>query len=138
MARGLNKVFLIGNCTKDPDAKFMPDGKAVTNIGLATNEEWKNKAGEKQSRVEFHNLTFYGKLAEIAGQYLVKGAPIFVEGAIRTEKWQDKEGKDRYTTKIIVSEMTMLGRGKEGAEEPKEGVAADAGPVDDPFDDIPF
>lgn len=110
MARGVNKVILVGNLGKDPEVRYMPSGGAVANTTLATSESWKDKqSGETQERTEWHNLTFYGKVAEIAGEYLKKGSQIYVEGSIRTEKWQDKEGKDRYTTKIIVSEMQMLG-----------------------------
>lgn len=110
MARGVNKVILVGNLGKDPEVRFMPSGGAVANATLATSESWKDKqSGETQERTEWHNLTFYGKVAEIAGEYLKKGSQIYVEGSIRTEKWQDKEGKDRFTTKIIVSDMQMLG-----------------------------
>lgn len=110
MARGVNKVILVGNLGKDPEVRYMPSGGAVANTTLATSESWKDKqTGETQERTEWHNLTFYGKVAEIAGEYLKKGSQIYVEGSIRTEKWQDKEGKDRYTTKIIVSDMQMLG-----------------------------
>ncbi len=117
MARGVNKVILVGNLGKDPEVRYMPSGGAVANTTLATSESWKDKqSGETQERTEWHNLTFYGKVAEIAGEYLKKGSQIYVEGSIRTEKWQDKEGKDRYTTKIIVSDMQMLGsRGGAGA-----------------------
>ena len=117
MARGVNKVILVGNLGKDPEVRYMPSGGAVANTTLATSESWKDKqSGETQERTEWHNLTFYGKVAEIAGEYLKKGSQIYVEGSIRTEKWQDKEGKDRYTTKIIVSDMQMLGsRGGSGA-----------------------
>ena len=110
MARGVNKVILVGNLGKDPEVRYMPSGGAVANTTLATSESWKDKqSGETQERTEWHNLTFYGKVAEIAGEYLKKGSQIYVEGSIRTEKWQDKEGKDRFTTKIIVSDMQMLG-----------------------------
>lgn len=110
MARGVNKVILVGNLGKDPEVRYMPSGGAVANATLATSESWKDKqSGETQERTEWHNLTFYGKVAEIAGEYLKKGSQIYVEGSIRTEKWQDKEGKDRFTTKIIVNEMQMLG-----------------------------
>ena len=117
MVRGVNKVILVGNLGKDPEVRYMPSGGAVANATLATSESWKDKqSGETQERTEWHNLTFYGKVAEIAGEYLKKGSQIYVEGSIRTEKWQDKEGKDRFTTKIIVSEMQMLGsRGGAGS-----------------------
>lgn len=109
MARGVNKVILVGNLGKDPEVRYMPSGGAVANITLATQEQWKDKGGEKQERTEWHNVVFYNKLAEIAGEYLRKGSQVYVEGSIRTRKWQDKEGKDRYTTEIIASEMQMLG-----------------------------
>src|ERR1035437_1875956 len=105
----VNKVILIGRLGKDPETRYMPNGEAVTNATLATSENWKDKSGVKQEKTEWHNLTFYRKLAEIAGEYLKKGSTIYVEGKLQTRKWQDKEGKDRYTTDIIVNEMTMLG-----------------------------
>ena len=105
----VNKVILIGRLGKDPETRYMPNGEAVTNATLATSENWKDKSGVKQEKTEWHNLTFYRKLAEIAGEYLKKGSMIYVEGKLQTRKWQDKEGKDRYTTDIIVNEMTMLG-----------------------------
>jgi single-strand DNA-binding protein len=109
----VNKVILIGRLGKDPETRYMTSGEAVTNVTLATSENYKDKSGEKQERTEWHNLVFYRRLAEIAGEYLKKGSMIYVEGRIQTRKWQDKEGKDRYTTEIIVNEMTMLG-GKSG------------------------
>ncbi len=105
----VNKVILIGRLGKDPETRYMPNGEAVTNATLATSENWKDKSGVKQEKTEWHNLTFYRKLAEIAGEYLKKGSMIYVEGKLQTRKWQDKEGKDRYTTDIIVNEMNMLG-----------------------------
>jgi single-strand DNA-binding protein len=105
----VNKVILIGRLGKDPETRYMPNGEAVTNATLATSENWKDKSGVKQEKTEWHNLTFYRKLAEIAGEYLKKGSMIYVEGKLQTRKWQDKEGKDRYTTDIVVNEMTMLG-----------------------------
>jgi single-strand DNA-binding protein len=105
----VNKVILIGRLGKDPETRYMPNGEAVTNATLATSENWKDKSGVKQEKTEWHNLTFYRKLAEIAGEYLKKGSMIYVEGKLQTRKWQDKEGKDRYTTDIIVNDMTMLG-----------------------------
>ena len=109
----VNKAILIGRLGKDPETRFMTNGEAVTNVSLATSENYKDKSGEKQERTEWHNLVFYRRLAEIAGEYLKKGSMIYVEGRIQTRKWQDKEGKDRYTTEIVVNEMTMLG-GKSG------------------------
>src|SRR5512139_104515 len=112
----VNKVILLGRLGKDPETRYMTNGDAVTNATLATSENWKDKSGEKQERTEWHNLTFYKKLAEIAGLYLKKGALIYVEGKIQTRKWQDKEGKDRYTTEIIVNELQMLGGKTEQAD----------------------
>jgi single-strand DNA-binding protein len=105
----VNKVILIGRLGKDPETRYMPNGEAVTNATLATSENWKDKSGVKQEKTEWHNLTFYRRLAEVAGEYLKKGSMIYVEGKLQTRKWQDKEGKDRYTTEILVNEMTMLG-----------------------------
>jgi single-strand DNA-binding protein len=105
----VNKVILIGRLGKDPETRYMPNGEAVTNATLATSENWKDKSGVKQEKTEWHNLVFYRRLAEVAGEYLKKGSMIYVEGKLQTRKWQDKEGKDRYTTDIIVNEMTMLG-----------------------------
>lgn len=116
MARGVNKVILIGNCGNDPETRYMPNGGAVTNISIATSESWKDKtSGQMQERTEWHRCVFYQRLAEIAGEYLKKGSKVYVEGSLRTRKWQGQDGQDRYTTEIIVSEMQMLdGRG-EGA-----------------------
>jgi single-strand DNA-binding protein len=109
MARGVNKVILIGNLGKDPETRYFPSGDAVTNATLATTESWKDKqSGETKEATEWHNLVFPGKLAEIAGKYLKKGSKVYVEGSLRTRKWQDKEGKDRYTTEIRVQDMQML------------------------------
>ena len=105
----VNKVILVGRLGKDPETRYMTNGEAVTNATLATSENWKDKSREKQEKTEWHNLIFYRRLAEIAGEYLKKGALIYVEGKLATRKWQDKEGKDRYTTEIIVNEMQMLG-----------------------------
>ncbi|MDZ4200625.1 MAG: single-stranded DNA-binding protein [Gallionella sp.] len=106
----VNKVILVGRLGKDPETRYMTSGEAVTNVTLATSENWKDKSGEKQEKTEWHNLVFYRRLAEVAGEYLKKGSQIYVEGKIQTRKWQDKEtGKDRYTTEIIVNEMQMLG-----------------------------
>ncbi|MFZ5503293.1 MAG: single-stranded DNA-binding protein [Pseudomonadota bacterium] len=147
----VNKAILIGRLGKDPETRYMTSGEAVTNVTLATSENWKDKSGEKQERTEWHNLVFYRRLAEIAGEYLKKGSQIYVEGRIQTRKWQDKEGKDRYTTEIVVNEMTMLG-GKQsggGSFEVVEKPAANRGeesaksaPAKGGFDnfddDIPF
>jgi len=153
----VNKVILVGRLGKDPETRYMTNGEAVTNATLATSENWKDKAGEKQEKTEWHNLVFYRRLAEIAGEYLKKGAQIYVEGRIQTRKWQDKEtGKDRYTTEIIVNEMKMLGS-KTGsgsfevvenqssaparstpAAKPAAAAPAGKGNFDNFDDDIPF
>jgi single-strand DNA-binding protein len=104
----VNKVILVGRLGKDPETRYMTNGEAVTNVTLATSENWKDKSGEKQEKTEWHNLTFYRRLAEIAGEYLKKGSMIYVEGKLATRKWQDKEGVDRYTTEVIAGEMKML------------------------------
>ena len=156
MARGINKVILVGNLGKDPETRYMPSGSAVTNLTLATSESWKDKqSGEQQERTEWHKIAMFGRLAEIAAEYLRKGSQVYIEGKLRTRKWQDKEGKDRYTTEIVADEMQMLG-GKGGGA--GAGVAAgagaaagmgagsgggraavnDSGPPGDFDDDIPF
>ena len=109
----VNKAILIGHLGKDPEVRYMPSGEAVANVTLATSETWKDKSGVKQEKTEWHNIVFFKRLAEIVGEYLKKGSLIYVEGRITTEKWTDKEGKDRYTTKIVANEMKMLG-GKSG------------------------
>ena len=120
MARGVNKVILVGNLGKDPEVRYSPNGGAVANITIATSESWKDKtSGEKQEKTEWHRIVFFGRLAEIAGEYLKKGAQIYVEGRLQTRKWQDKEGKDRYTTEIVANEMQMLGS-REGRGAPSE------------------
>jgi len=111
----LNKVMLIGRLGKDPETRYMTNGEAVTNVGLATSETWKDKAGEKQEKTEWHNLVFYRRLAEIAGEYLKKGSLIYVEGKLQTRKYTDKAGVEKYSTEIIVNEMTMLGGKASGA-----------------------
>lgn len=109
MARGVNKVILIGNLGRDPEVRYMPSGGAVANVTLATSESWKDRqTGEMQERTEWHNVVFFNRLAEIAGEYLRKGSKIYVEGSLRTRKWQGKDGQDRYTTEIVASEMQML------------------------------
>lgn len=107
-SRGVNKVILIGNLGQDPEVKYMPNGNAVANLTLATSESWKDQQGQVQDRTEWHRLTMYRKLAEIAGEYLSKGGKIYVEGKLQTRKWQDQQGQDRYTTEIIVDQMQML------------------------------
>jgi single-strand DNA-binding protein len=147
----VNKVILIGNLGKDPEVRYLPSGDAVTNISIATTDTWKDKAGEKQEHTEWHRVAFFGKLAEIAGEYLKKGSPVYVEGRIRTRKWQDKEGQDKYSSEIVAEKMQLLGsRGGGGsdtpAREPKAVAEGGAKPAtkkggasfDDMDDDIPF
>lgn len=155
MARGVNKVILVGNLGKDPEVRYSPNGSAVANCTLATTESWKDKtSGEKQEKTEWHRVVFFGKLAEIVGEYLKKGSQIYVEGRLQTRKWQDKEGKDRYTTEIVASEMQMLGsRSGQGApadsfnqDQPSDAAGAaparagakSAAAATDFDDDIPF
>ncbi|MBB10775.1 MAG: single-stranded DNA-binding protein [Alcanivorax sp.] len=116
MARGVNKVILIGNLGADPETRFMPSGGAVTNVRLATSETWKDKqSGQMQERTEWHRVVFFNKLGEIAGEYLKKGSKVYIEGSIRPRKWQGQDGQDRYTTEIVANEMQMLdGRGDGG------------------------
>lgn len=110
MARGINKVIIVGNLGGDPEVRYMPSGGAVTNITVATSETWKDKqTGQNQERTEWHRIVFFNKLAEIAGEYLRKGSQVYVEGSLRTRKWQDQSGQDRYTTEIVASEMQMMG-----------------------------
>ncbi len=109
MARGINKVILVGNLGNDPETRYMPSGGAVTNISIATSEQWKDKqTGQPQERTEWHRVVFFNRLAEIAGEYLRKGSKVYVEGSLRTRKWQDQSGADRYTTEIVAGEMQML------------------------------
>jgi single-strand DNA-binding protein len=115
MARGINKVILIGHLGADPESRAMPSGMTVANLRLATTESWKDKqSGEQQERTEWHNVALFGRLGEIAAEYLRKGSQVYIEGRLRTRKWQDKEGRDRYTTEIVGNEMQMLG-GRGGA-----------------------
>lgn len=105
----VNKVILVGNLGRDPEVRYMPNGEAVCNFSIATTDSWKDKNGQKQERTEWHNIVMYRKLAEIAGEYLKKGRPVYIEGRLQTRKWQTKEGQDRYTTEIIADQMQMLG-----------------------------
>lgn len=141
----INKVILIGNLGKDPDLRYMPSGKAVANVTIATNESWKDRnTGEKQERTEWHNVVFYSPLAEIVDQYLRKGSTAYVEGRLQTRKWQDKEGKDHYTTEIIANEIKMLGgRNKQTESPPEPSPVRETGAKNQKFDqeldsDIPF
>lgn len=123
----VNKVILLGNLGRDPEVRYTPDGSSITNITIATTDSWKDKSsGEKQERTEWHRVVFFGKLAEIAGQYLKKGRPVYVEGRLQTRKWQDKEtGQDRYATEIVADSMQMLGS-RQGGDE--GGASAPAAP----------
>jgi len=152
MARGVNKVILVGNLGKDPETRYTAGGSAVTNVSLATTDAWKDKqSGEQQERTEWHRLVFWGRLAEIAAEYLRKGSQIYVEGRIQTRKWQDKDGQDRWSTEVVCNEMQMLGGRGGGQSTPQDfdsGGSQEPGPsgaspkkaaaVEDFDDDIPF
>ena len=123
----VNKVIIVGNLGRDPETRYLPSGEAVTNISIATTDTWKDKAsGEKKEATEWHRVAFFGRLAEIAGEYLKKGSQVYVEGSLRTRKWQDKEGKDRYTTEIRADVMQML-CSRAGAGEPRGGAGEPKG-----------
>ncbi|HEY6612716.1 MAG TPA: single-stranded DNA-binding protein [Pseudomonas sp.] len=122
MARGINKVILVGNCGGDPETRYLPNGNAVTNVTLATSDSWKDKqTGQLQERTEWHRVVFFGKVAEIAGEYLRKGSQVYIEGKLQTRKWQGQDGQDRYTTEIVVDGMTgvmqLLGGRPEGGQQ---------------------
>ena len=149
----VNKVILIGNLGADPETRYLPSGDAVTNIRIATTDTWKDKNGEKQEHTEWHRVAFFGKTAEIAGEYLKKGSPVYIEGRIRTRKWQDKEGQERYSTEIVADRMQLLGGraggggGESMTREPAttaagagapKGTARKGGAFDEMDDDIPF
>ena len=147
MARGVNKAIILGSLGQDPDIRYTAGGAAVANISIATNEQWKDKeSGEMQERTEWHRVVFFGRLAEIVGEYLRKGSQVYVEGRIQTRKWQDKEGKDRYTTEIVANEMQMLGSKSGGTtasfdQSPQQSAPAassEKSSTDDFDDDIPF
>ena len=148
MARGVNKVIIVGHLGQDPETRYMPSGSAVTNFTVATNESWKDKqTGEQKQRTEWHRVSMFNRLAEVAAEYLRKGSQVYIEGKLRTRKWQGKDGSDRYTTEIIADEMQMLGgRGGGGVEfgGSKQGAGQSSGdnappPGPDDFDDdIPF
>ena len=114
--KGVNKVILVGNLGNDPEVRYMPNGNAVANLSLATSESWKDQQGQVQERTEWHRLTMYKRLAEIAGEYLKQGSQIYVEGKLQTRKWQDQQGQDKYTTEIIVDQMQMLGGRAQNSE----------------------
>lgn len=147
MARGINKVILVGNLGADPETRYMPSGSAVTNIRVATTESWKDKdTGDQQERTEWHSVAFFGRLAEIVAEYLRKGSQVYIEGKLRTRKWQDREGNDRWSTEVVANEMQMLG-GRPGSNAPAQApapAAAQAGadapqpPPGEFDDDIPF
>jgi single-strand DNA-binding protein len=119
-SKGVNKVILVGNIGQDPEVRYMPNGNAVANLTLATSESWKDQQGQIQERTEWHKLTMYRRLAEIAGEYLRKGSKIYVEGKLQTRKWQDQQGADKYTTEIIVDQMQMLdSKGSQGQQAPQ-------------------
>lgn len=147
MARGVNKVILIGNLGADPEVKYMPSGDPIANIRLATSESWKDKStGENVEKTEWHRVVFFKRLAEIAGEYLKKGSKVYIEGRIQTRKWQGQDGQDRYTTEIIANEMQMLDSRGGGGTAPmssssntsKAPAAEPAGAMADFDDDIPF
>lgn len=127
MARGINKVILVGNLGNDPDVKYTADGRAIANISLATTERWKDRnTGEQQDRTEWHRIVFFNRLAEIVSEYLKKGSQVYVEGKLQTRKWQDQSGQDRYTTEIVANEMQMLG-GRTGGTADFGGAPAGGG-----------
>lgn len=132
----VNKVIVLGNLGKDPELRHLPNGDAVCNFSLATTESWKDKDGNKQDKTEWHNIVIFRKLAEIAGEYLKKGRPVYIEGRLQTRKWQDKEGKDRYTTEIVADQMQMLGS-RDEAKEVAKPTQAPTG-FEDMESDIPF
>ena len=155
MARGVNKVIIVGNLGQDPEVRYMPNGNAVANITVATSESWKDQQGQMQERTEWHRIVLYRRLAEIAGEYLRKGSKVYLEGRLQTREWQDQQGQKRYTTEIIADQMQMLGgRNTSGggvAYDDSYGSPAPAAkpasparstpqraPVDDLEDDIPF
>ena len=143
-SRGINKVIIVGNIGQDPEVRYMPSGGAVANVSVATSESWKDKqTGEQVDRTEWHRVVFFNRLGEIAGEYLKRGAKVYIEGSLRTRKWQDKDGQDRYTTEIVANEMQMLDRKNDefmqGEQERNNNVSnqvAEAPAVAD--DDIPF
>ena len=135
MARGVNKVILIGHLGADPETRAMPSGSSVANLRIPTTESWRDKqSGEQQERTEWHRVALFGRLAEIAGEYLRKGSQVYIEGSLRTRKWQDKQGNERYSTEIVGNEMQMLGgRGGGGAAAPGAGGGASGGMPREPL-----
>lgn len=147
MSRGINKVILIGNIGDDPITKYLPSGGAVTNVTIATSESWKDKqSGEAKERTEWHRVVFFNRLAEIAGEYLRKGSKVYFEGSLRTRKWQDKDGQDRYTTEIVAGQMQLLDGRPQSSAAPAPAPSPAPAPearqqssaYDDFDDDIPF
>jgi len=150
MARGVNKVILIGNLGKDPEVRHMPSGGSVANVTIATTEGWKDKqTGEQQEKTEWHRVVFFGRLSEIVGEYLKKGSKVYIEGRLQTKKWQDNNGNDRYTTEIVANDLQMLdsrGGGSTDFNKPDNNAGASAAPaqsksappVEQFDDDIPF
>lgn len=142
MSRGVNKVIIVGNLGNDPEVRYSQSGAAITTISVATSESWKDKNGEQQERTEWHRVKFFGKLAEIAGEYLKKGSQVYIEGSLRTEKYADKSGVEKYSTDIIAKEMQMLGGKPQGEPRGNRGGGGTSPPSrnDEPFDDenIPF
>jgi single-strand DNA-binding protein len=126
-SRGVNKVIIVGNLGNDPEIRYMPNGNAVANLSIATSESWKDQQGAQQERTEWHKVTMYRRLAEVAGEYLKKGSQIFVEGKLQTRKWQDQQGNDRYTTEIIADFMQMMGGGSGGGGNQGGGQNAQGG-----------
>jgi single-strand DNA-binding protein len=137
MARGINKVIIVGNLGGDPETRYMPSGSAVTNLTVATNESWKDKAtGEQKDRTEWHKVAMFNRLAEVAAEYLRKGSQVYIEGKLRTRKWQDKSGQDRWTTEIVADEMQMLG-GRSGSGGGGGGGGGGSAPMSSPSDSGP-
>lgn len=138
----VNKVILVGHLGRDPEVRYTSDNATIANVSIATSESWKDKSGAKQEKTEWHRVSFFGKLAEIVGEYLKKGSHVYVEGRLQTRKWQDKDGQDRYTTEIIADRMQMLGgkgQASQDASEPAAEKPAKApSKFDDLEDDIPF
>ena len=133
----VNKVFLIGNLGRDPEVRYTGSGTAVASLSLATTERFKNKKGEWEDRTEWHNVIFWGRLAEVAGEHLSKGKTVYIDGRLQTRKWQDRDGKDRYTTEIVAEKMVMLSR-KEGAKFGEPSEEFNGGPGFADKDEIPF
>lgn len=136
MTRGVNKVILIGNLGNDPDTRYMPSGGAVSNFSLATSESWKDKStGEKKERTEWHRIVTFGRLGEIAAEYLNKGSQVYIEGSLRTRKWKDREGVDRYTTEVVAGKLEMLGGRSDQTPRTGGGRRVAGSDIDQPADD---